>query len=237
MKLISWNCQGAFRKKADAILAEQPDILVVSECEHPDKLIFNTSTPLPNDVIWFGDNKNKGLGIFSYSNYKFQLRRKFNKEIKLFLPVKVTGGDFDFHLFAVWANNPNDPDGQYIEQVWKGIHHYNKLLGKGPVLLTGDFNSNTIWDKPRRIGNHSAVVEKLANKEIYSVYHKHLNQVQGKELHPTFFLHRNVKKPYHLDYCFASADLYNKVTHLEIGKSENWIKHSDHLPLIIQFDI
>jgi exodeoxyribonuclease III len=39
MRLISWNCQGAFRKKADIIMAQRPDILVVQECEHPDSMV------------------------------------------------------------------------------------------------------------------------------------------------------------------------------------------------------
>jgi hypothetical protein len=38
MKIITWNCNMAFRKKADLILAHKPDILIVPECEHPDKL-------------------------------------------------------------------------------------------------------------------------------------------------------------------------------------------------------
>jgi exodeoxyribonuclease-3 len=87
------------------------------------------------------------------------------------------------------------------------------------------------------MANHSAVVDKLALKNIYSVYHRYLNQVQGKEDHPTFFLQRNKNKPYHLDYCFASIDLYDKVTNIQIGSFENWIPHSDHTPIIISFDL
>lgn len=40
MKLISWNCQGAFRKKAHHLLQQQFDIIVVQECECLEKLIF-----------------------------------------------------------------------------------------------------------------------------------------------------------------------------------------------------
>lgn len=237
MKLITWNCQGAFRKKAETILQQRPDILVVQECEHPDKLIFNPTTEKPNDMLWFGDNKHKGLGIFSYSNYRFQLLKQHNADIKIVIPISVTNGKLDFTLFAIWANNRTDPAGQYIEQVWKAVNHYDQLLNDGRTILTGDFNSNKIWDKPRRVGNHSAVVDRLAEKSIYSVYHKRLNQEQGKENHPTFFLYRNMDKPYHLDYCFASADLYDKVKSMEIGTYENWITRSDHTPLIIYFDL
>lgn len=237
MKLITWNCQGAFRKKANVILQYRPDILVIQECEHPDKLLFDSITQQPNDFLWFGDNKHKGLGIFSYSDYKFQLLEQHNADIKIISPISVTGGQLDFTLFAIWANNPYDRDGQYIEQVWKAVNLYDHLLNNGRTILTGDFNSNKIWDRPRRIANHSTVVSKLAEKNIYSVYHRRFNQEQGKEINPTFFLQRNRDKPYHIDYCFTSADLYDKVKDFEIGTFENWITYSDHTPLIIDFDV
>ena len=236
MRLITWNCQGAFRKKANAILMLQPDILVIQECEHPDKLIFNSTTPSPKDFLWFGENRHKGLAIFSYGDYQFQLLDLHNSDLKIITPIAVTGGQVDFTLFAIWANNKQDPDGQYIAQVWKALDHYEQILSSGDSILTGDFNSNKIWDKPRRVANHSAVVKRLEEKNIFSVYHRFLNQEQGKEVHPTFFLHRNQAKPYHIDYCFASSGLYEKVTDIEIGTYDSWINHSDHIPLTISFE-
>lgn len=237
MKLISWNCQGAFRKKAEIILAHQPDILVVSECECPDKLIFPASTKQPTDVLWFGGNPHKGLGVFSYGEYKFQLLEQHNPDFKTILPIAITGGPMDFTLFCIWANNPQDRVNQYVGQIWKAIHHYDQLLENGLVILTGDFNSNTIWDKKSREGNHSTVVERLAAKDIHSIYHKHLGEEQGKETQPTFYLYRNQNHPYHLDYCFASAGICEKLLHFEVGSYENWIAHSDHSPLIVNFDL
>ncbi|MEP7141940.1 MAG: hypothetical protein ABI707_03665 [Ferruginibacter sp.] len=89
MKIISWICQGAFRKKADLILTHQPDILLVQECEDPDKLIYNPSTKKPNDFVWRGDNPNKGLGVFSFSKFRFNLLGH-NTELKTILPIAVT---------------------------------------------------------------------------------------------------------------------------------------------------
>ena len=106
-----------------------------------------------------------------------------------------------------------------------------------PTILTGDFNSNKIWDRTHRTGNHSSVVNKLAEKEIISVYHKLFEQEQGQEIHPTFFLQRNKKKPYHIDYCFATISTCEKVKNLEIGTYEEWIKHSDHSPMIVDFEL
>jgi len=33
MRLITWNCKGAFHRKHDAVAKLCPDILVVPECE------------------------------------------------------------------------------------------------------------------------------------------------------------------------------------------------------------
>jgi exonuclease III len=237
MKLITWNCQGAFRKKADSILLKRPDILVVQECEHPDKLVFSLSVQKPNDFLWFGDNKHKGLGVFSYSEHRFQLFNQYNPDFKIISPISVTGGKLDLTLFAIWANNKNDPKAQYIEQVWKAINHYEQLIDNGRTILIGDFNSNKIWDRKNRIGNHSAVVDKLAEKNIFSAYHKLHRQEQGEENHPTFFLQRNQAKPYHIDYCFTSKDLLDRVKNVEVGTYENWITQSDHMPLIVNFEL
>jgi len=136
-------------------------------------------------------------------------------------------------FFAIWANNPNDKDGQYVEQVWKAIHHHDSLLKAKPAILTGDFNSNTIWDRPHRAGNHSSVVKYLEQRGIRSAYHLHHQQVQGTEQHPTFYLYRHQNKPYHLDYCFVSETIAKQIESVEIGAHDFWTKYSDHVPVIV----
>ena len=225
----------AFRKKAENLLKYNPDILVVPECEHPDKLIFNNETIKPTNMLWFGSNHNKGLGIFSFSDFKLNLAPEYNPKFKFIIPIVVTGVMADFILYAVWANNPDDKDGQYIVQVWKAIHYYDVLLTNNRSLLVGDFNSNTIWDKPRRKGNHSNVVKYLEEKHIYSTYHVYHKQHQGEEQHPTLYMYRHKNKPYHIDYCFASAELMSGLQTVEVGNYDNWIGLSDHVPVIITF--
>jgi len=237
MKIITWNCNMAFRKKAGLLLQYRPDILVIPECECPDKLIFPKEIQQPADVLWFGGNANKGLGVFAYGPYRFKLLKIHNPAFKTILPIVVNGGDIDFTLFAIWANNPQEPAQQYVGQVWKALEYYKKLIRSKRTLLIGDFNSNTIWDKPRRVGNHTDVVNTLAKKGISSVYHHHYDQTHGSELHPTFALYRHKNKPYHLDYCFASADFIGKLKHVEIGAHEDWCGLSDHQPLVVEFDM
>jgi exonuclease III len=236
MKIITWNCQMAFRKKAEFILNLKPDILIVPECEHPDKLKFTGDAPIPTDIYWIGENKNKGLGVFSYSDYKFELLDKQNTALKNILPLKVSNDNSSFKLLAIWANNPKDNDGAYITQVWKAIHHYDHLLTDKQTIIIGDFNSNTIWDKPRREGNHSTVVDKLEKKNILSTYHYFYKQEQGKEEKSTLYMFRHEDKKYHIDYCFASIDYINKLKNVEIGNYKDWCHLSDHAPLSITFD-
>lgn len=237
MKIISWNCNMAFRKKAAFILAYKPDILVIPECECPEKLQFKKEEFIPNDILWIGSNQHKGLGIFSYSDYKFKLLDCYNPNYKNIAPIEVTGGKIDFIMFAIWANNPDDKDGQYVTQIWKAINYYEEILSGKRIILIGDFNSNTIWDKPRREGNHSTVVKKLASKKIFSTYHVFHKQEQGKEEHPTLFMYRHKDKPYHIDYCFASEYFIKILKNVEIGSYEDWTEYSDHKPLFINFDL
>lgn len=237
MRIITWNCQGAFRKKADKILSYRPDILIVPESEHPDKLIFSDTVPKPFSFHWHGDSVHKGIGIYSYSEYKFELLADFNPIFRYVIPIRVTGRDKTFTLFAIWAMpNKENYEARYIGQVWGAINHYTQLFG-GSTILIGDFNSNKIWDYKKRTGDHSDVVNKLAENNIHSIYHKHFNFEQGQEQHPTFFLQRKQHKSYHIDYCFASTDILEKLKRIDIGTFNDWISHSDHAPVILDFDL
>ena len=227
----------AYRKKANFILTQQADIVIVPECEHPDKLKFKEGTPLPTDIIWAGKNQHKGLGIFSYSEYKFQIHDSYQPAFRNVVPLIVTGGKIDFILFAIWANNPQDKGYEYIGQIWKALNHYGDLLKSQKTILAGDFNSNTIWDKPRREGNHSTVVALLESKKIHSSYHRFFNQQQGKEKHNTLFMYRHLDKSYHIYYCFASADFADRITAVKVGTHKKWAALSDHTPLTVTFNI
>ncbi|NOX74430.1 MAG: endonuclease/exonuclease/phosphatase family protein, partial [Alphaproteobacteria bacterium] len=47
-----------------------------------------------------------------------------------------------------------------------------------------------------------------------------------------FYLHRDLAKPYHLDYVFCGIERAAKI---EIGTPDDWISSSDHMPLIADF--
>lgn len=236
MKIITWNCNMAFRKKAEFILTEQPDILIVPECENPDKLTFKNEVTKPSDLFWYGKNPNKGIGVFSYSDFKIELLSIHNPDFRYVLPLSVSNDKINLTVFAIWEQKPEKHD-CYTEQIWNAVHFYSGLLDNDNVLLAGDFNSSSIWDKPNRGYNHSNLVDFLKNKNIKSTYHTFNNEEQGDETAPTLFMHRKLERPYHIDFCFASNNLIDKMKNVEIGDYESWTKHSDHKPLTVKFEL
>ncbi|MBP2119282.1 hypothetical protein J2Z45_002875 [Cohnella lubricantis] len=226
----------AYRKKASQILPYKPDILVVPECESPERLRFNSSLPKAKDMKWYGDNATKGLGIFSYSEFRFELHPRYNPDYKYIIPLLVTG-PVEFTLFAVWAMNDRvNREHRYIGQVWNSLIYYGPEVN-GNVVWLGDFNSNAIWDHERRIANHSDVVDVLLKYQIESAYHHFYREKHGRELLPTFYMHRKIDKPYHIDYCFLSSKLLHSASNFTVGKYSDWIAYSDHVPIIVDLKI
>ena len=68
---------------------------------------------------------------------------------------------------------------------------------------------------------------------MQSIYHQKFGIKHGEEKQPTLYLLKKKEKPYHIDYCFSSKSLFTKKTTFEIGKYEDWIEFSDHMPIII----
>lgn len=236
MKITTWNCNMAFRKKAEFILKEQPDILIVPECENQERLIFGIATKQPNDIFWYGKNPNKGIGIFSYGDFKIKLLDIHNPDFKYVLPLSIYNSKISLTVFAIWSQKPAKHD-CYTEQVWNAVHFYSNLLDADNVILIGDFNSNSDWDKPNRVYNHSNLVDYLKIKNIFSTYHHFHSQTQGQEKDNTLFMHRKIDRPYHIDFCFASLNLINKLENVEIGTYEKWTKYSDHKPVTVTFGL
>ena len=226
----------AFRKKAEFILMEKPDVLIVQECENQERLSFGLNTKQPADSFWYGNNPHKGIGVFSFGDFKIKLLHIHNPDFKYVLPLSVYNDKINLTVFALWSQKPEKHD-CYTEQIWNAVHFYSNLLDNDNVILAGDFNSNSIWDKPKRIYNHTNLVDYLKKKNILSTYHHFHNQIQGEEKDNTLFMHRKIDKPYHIDYCFASSNLIEKLKNVEVGAYETWTKHSDHKPLSITLDL
>lgn len=235
MRVISWNCNMAFRKKDHEIIHLNPDLLIIPECECPEKLSLPTDMNEPNSKVWAGENPHKGIGVFAYSDLELTLDETYNPEIQYALPVRVKGRE-EFNLLAIWAqNNKQDRRRRYIGQVWLAIHEYKHLLNE-PILIVGDFNWNKIWDDSGNLcGNLTQTIEYLKSKNIFSLYHEFYQEAFGQETRPTLYMYRKQDRPYHVDYLFASSDLAVQLEALNVGAYDNWHTLSDHMPIVATF--
>jgi exonuclease III len=235
LKIVTWNCNGAFRKKFKNLTDLNADINIIQECENPAETKHKEYNEWAENYLWIGDTKNKGIGIFANKNIvlkKLNWSDNYeNHKVKHFLPCSING---DFDLLAIWTHRNNSPNFKYIGQFWKYLQINKSRLNR--TIIAGDLNSNAIWDEWDRWWNHSDVIKILSDYGIESLYHKIRNEQQGKEMTSTYFHQKNKEKPFHIDYIFSCKELTEKLIKLDIGKYEEWIKISDHVPIICEFE-
>lgn len=243
MRIISWNCNGALRKKIDEVDRLDADIIVIQECENPEHST-KSYREWAGDFLWVGKNKNKGLGVFSKNghslsklNWTGEYKQPINhpkhiwpsEKLESFLPCLI---DNEIPLLAVWTKKADSPNFGYIGQLWMYLQIHRSKLGAEKQIVCGDLNSNSIWDSWDRWWNHSDVISEFDQLGLKSVYHFQNNEDQGEETQPSFFLQRKLEKTYHIDYFFMNEKYLSK-TELSILDKEMWLKLSDHLPLVL----
>jgi exonuclease III len=235
LKIVTWNCNGAFRKKFENIIDFNADIIIIQECENPTESKDKKYQEWAENHIWIGDNKNKGLAVFAKPEIKLEKLDWTNQfkdhPVKHFLPCKIND---DFNLLAIWTHRNNSPNFGYIGQLWKYIQINKDKLNES--IIAGDFNSNTIWDEWDRWWNHSDVVNELNELGLESFYHRLSGEFQGKETKPTLYFQRELTRPYHIDYIFGTKKFTDKIIKIEIGQFDKWIAKSDHMPIICEIE-
>ncbi len=145
--------------------------------------------------------------------------------LKWFLPFTI---NHTIKALAIWSHHNDAKAFTYIGQFWLLLEQNKNLLED--FIMLGDFNSNARWGYWDRWWNHTDCVNALKALGISSVYHTLNNQRHGEESDPTFFMHRNPKKPYHIDYVF-SPEQHIENSQITIHSSPSWLEVSDHLPI------
>ncbi|KGG81278.1 endonuclease [Caloranaerobacter azorensis H53214] len=231
MNIISWNCNGAFRKKYKYLMEYNCEIVVIQECEDPNTVNYSEEfkTFMPN-FIWVGDNKNRGLAVFSKYTLNDNLWDTGGN--KYFISCKVNN---EFNLLGVWCHKANSKTFPYIGQMWRYLQINKEKMRDKDILICGDFNSNKIWDRRSRWWNHSDVFNELEELNIKSLYHQYYKDEQGKETIPTLYHTKNIEKPYHVDYILASEKFCDSLLNFKIGDPKKWLEVSDHMPIFVEF--
>jgi endonuclease/exonuclease/phosphatase family metal-dependent hydrolase len=222
MRLLTWNaCRGPFERKLALLDALEADILVLQEVAAP-------KTP-SEGVLWFGDNPKQGVAVIARGAYSLRRIDERPGAPKYVVPIAVDGPE-PFLLFAVWTLGTRPL--RYVRALHAALDLYADLFEAHPVVLLGDFNSNAIWDHEHPAErSHSALVARMKGLGLVSAYHHHRKEPHGEEATPTFYLHWDEAKPFHLDYCFLLRAWAKRIKQVDVGSFEYWKPFSDHRPL------
>ena len=224
-----------FREDYKIIFPMNPDIVVIPECENIDRIDLGSFSDKVTDSYWIGDNDSKGLGVFTFNGFKIELYDDYDDQYKYILPLIISRDNESYNVIGCWTKITDDYE--YIGQLQYSLKHYDSFLNNENVIICGDLNRNQYWEKMGGHDlNHQEVVDKLSKKGIHSSYHNFFNEEQGKETTPTFYLYHKEDRPFHIDYCFLSKSLIDRLKKVEIGKYNDWMKFSDHVPLIIDIN-
>jgi endonuclease/exonuclease/phosphatase family metal-dependent hydrolase len=211
VRLVSWNCAGFYQSKvkgksevkAEALARFRADIAIIQECERPPE-IEGQGLVATERVVWDGDTKSRGIGVFAAGKYTLQLDERYDPTIRHCAPVRVTG-PVCFNLMAIWTKPDREARISYVGQLQRALRHYHDFFNQGNTAVIGDFNANQRWDVGRTIEEQfTTITSRLSTYGLASVYHARLGEQSGLESRNTFYMHRNVNRGHHIDYCFGN---------------------------------
>lgn len=223
MRIVTWNCNRTFSKKARHILDLAPDVAIVQECEK------DFAAPEGYQFFWTGLNERMGLGVLARDALA-RPEPRARESWTFFLPVTMP--TLGLRVLGVWAFHHRaakfgaNRDGS-INSV---LDELSPWLAEGRSLMAGDFNHNLRWDTPRGKNNFRPIAHRLRLLGLRSAYHEASLEGFNAESQPTHLFRRNAQAKYHIDYCFLHHSLPFRA--VEVLSSSVWQGLSDHLPVV-----
>ena len=226
LRLITWNCNQRLEAKFERINELGPDIAVIQECERlPPKFFPNAH------YLWVGQNEKKGLGVLIFGATG-TINPTYESSFIEFLPVDTDFGS----ILGVWAFN-HRAERRYGKgfdgRSSSAIAHYQNFLDIETTLgAVGDFNNSVIWDASNPKTPFEETIKQLGTCGLISAYHNDRGEEFGAENEASLYHTKNREKTYHIDYLFLRHS--GKVT---LGSFDDWIRDSDHVPIIIDLNL
>lgn len=224
---MTWNCATALAKKLDRLVALSVDIAVVQECSRVDAAAEGALFLGPPDP-----RARKGVALLAINpEFKLVEAAQRTPEYWWLLPAEVHGPE-EFNILAVWAyGHRRQPSGLRLHEV---LDKWKPFIESRPTVVVGDFNNSVQWDTVRR-PDHRRTVDALAELGLISAYHERFGTTQGHEAHPTLMWRWNPARPYHIDYMFIPAAWRSRLSAVEVGEASDWLRSSDHMPVVATF--
>ncbi len=223
MRIVTWNCNRALRRKLGPLLELDPDVAVIQECEK------SVQPPDGYTFFWHGLDVNKGLGILAKSPIA-PLQHPICEQTAFFVPVFFPV--LDLRLLAVWAFNHRVErfDPPRTGAALDAIEQVSNWLASSRSAVVGDFNNNASWDKKLKSNNFRDISNRLTSLGLVSAYHQVTGEEYGQESAMTHYWRKSDATRYHIDYCFVHKAL--DVASVSIPTFEPWRALSDHVPVL-----
>ena len=246
MRLISWNCKMAFRNKAPAIMRLCPDVLVIPECECPEKLQQSTihEATLFSDAllklddehcVWVGKNPDKGLGVFAFGTYSLQrLPYDLAKGPIWCAPVHVRRDGLEaFDLIAVWSFYGADSRNRNQNPMVHALEDFAPLFISMHLVVAGDFNSPINFEE-KGPGGFQTTNRELEGRGLVNAYNTATGELLGQESQPTYYHWHGKMHTHHIDHVYVPKSWASGMT-VTCGDYDTWVtrQRSDHVPVIV----
>lgn len=237
IRIVTWNCNAPtglkgqeaasrrFRFYAALLKRLDADIVVLQAAPNPG------SDHTVDHWTFFWNEWSPGPGIaVILDRHKFpwaEVRGVTRSAVLVQLGVPHDG-----NVLAIWSR-PQRPSLQaYVQESKTTLALFEREILSAPTVVVGDFNSSAAWDRRTKKLSHSDLVAWLKKDlKLDSAYHDCLSVKPGREVEPTFYQHRQKRKPSHIDYCFVPCRWL--VNDARVGTFEEWSPYSDHCPLIV----
>jgi endonuclease/exonuclease/phosphatase family metal-dependent hydrolase len=141
------------------------------------------------------------------------------------------------HALGIWSCPSGSGAAAYLLEVRRAVNAHGRWLsGPGPRLVGGDLN---VMGTGYGAAGFRRLAGELSDLGLRSAYHAFFEEHFGAESRATYFHHRRRDRPFHIDFCFLSADLLERVRHVEVGAYDDWVAGaagsvSDHVPLVVE---
>ena len=227
MRILTWNVNnGDFLAKLFRTVEHfRPDVAVLTEASKP-------TTKLPN-VRWMKDSETRGIAVYVAPQYSISPITE--RPLHPCVHGYRISGPSSFSLLACWSHSGNRKD-DYRECWVDGIESYGRYLKGKEVVIAGDLNDSAIWDRDYRW--HPPLKSIFGGyrekHNVVSAYHTFYKEELGKESQKSLCFLKNSRRRYHIDYVLLPQTLMDRVTAVTIGDHANWLKLSDHMPLVVE---
>ena len=251
IRLVTWNCRGKFYERFEYVQSLDADIYVISECTNPQNPKYSTKKfqdfqNFSKKHLWNESSRKYELsvGIFVKENHNLE-KNENSYDDKNFISGNFSSNQCSFNIVGMWPSWSNDQKkGCCAQEILDYLNKHSEINSN--YIIAGDMNIDKLYENQSSvcISKTSEIIKYLNEDEkLFSAYHTHLNIINhdkkvmnDKKVMKTYYFQSKGNGTSHVDYVFLNQEIFEIVkVYLGVGEKEDWLKHSDHIPLIVDF--